>query len=79
MHQDFTQYIHSTFFVHDPEGFEAFQQALHKPLKKTIRINTKRSSIDSWKQEHDTWTLQSTRNARVFAVDRPENERYLAL
>jgi len=59
--KDFIDYIKKEFSFSDEE-VELFENALNTPLKKSIRINTNKISIEDFKvraQKND-WTLSST-------------------
>ena len=58
MKKDFLDYIQKTFDFHKDEMKE-FETALSKPLKKTLRVNTNKISIEDFKQlaKKHSWTL----------------------
>ena len=61
MKKDFLQYIEKTFEF-STEEMQEFEAALSKPLKKTLRVNTNKISIEDFKvlAEHNNWTLTPT-------------------
>lgn len=61
MKQDFLNYIQDTFNFPADE-MQDFEVALSKPLKKTLRVNTNKISIDDFKQlaEKNNWSLTET-------------------
>ncbi|USN59324.1 MAG: hypothetical protein H6767_04595 [Candidatus Peribacteria bacterium] len=61
MKQDFLNYIQETFDF-PPEEMEAFSCALSIPLKKTIRINTNKLSVEAFQKEAQKlgWRLSET-------------------
>jgi 16S rRNA (cytosine1407-C5)-methyltransferase len=61
MKQDFLNYISDTFNF-SPEELQDFQDSLSTPLKKTIRINTNKISIENFKKraEENNWILSPT-------------------
>lgn len=70
----FLSYFESEFFSEKKDEFLAFQSALLRPLKKTIRINTRRIGIDellSW-LGNEGWTFTPTEIPSVFQVDRED-------
>ena len=52
MKQDFLDYIQNTF-AFSPEEMQNFSYALSKPLKKSIRINTNKISVEDFKKLHN--------------------------
>ena len=58
MKKDFLDYIQKTFDFHKDEMKE-FETTLSKPLKKTLRVNTNKISIEDFKQlaKKHSWTL----------------------
>lgn len=64
MKQDFLDYIKQTF-AFSSEEMQDFQTALSKPLKKTIRINTNKISVEDFRvrtleSPDSSWTLTAT-------------------
>lgn len=61
MKQDFLHYIEETFHF-SPEEMQDFESSLSKPLKKTIRVNTNKISIEDFKTlaEKNSWILTET-------------------
>jgi 16S rRNA C967 or C1407 C5-methylase (RsmB/RsmF family) len=49
MKQDFLNYIQDTFEF-SPNEMNDFQAALSKPLKKTLRVNTNKISVEDFKK-----------------------------
>ena len=81
MRKDFIEYIKTEFGFNEKE-VEIFEEALRKPLKKSIRINTNKITIKDFKKKVEAkwWTLTSTSLWKnIFYVDRPEDERKIAL
>lgn len=75
MKQDFLNYIKQTFNFSDIE-MKNFEESLSKPLKKSIRINTNKISIENFKKIAETkwWKLTPTilwKN--TFYIDRFED------
>ena len=72
MKQDFLNYIQETFEF-SPDEMQDFQAALSKPLKKTLRVNTNKISIEDFKTlaTKQWWTLGETPLGKnMFYVDR---------
>ncbi|MCD5375481.1 NOL1/NOP2/sun family putative RNA methylase [Candidatus Gracilibacteria bacterium] len=72
MKQDFLNYIQETFEF-SPDEMQDFQAALSKPLKKTLRVNTNKISIEDFKTlaTKQGWTLGETPLGKnMFYVDR---------
>jgi len=61
MKQDFLDYIQETFNF-PAEEMKDFQTALSKPLKKTLRVNTNKISVDDFKKlaKGNNWALSET-------------------
>lgn len=61
MKQDFLDYIQETFQF-PAEEMKDFEVALSKPLKKTLRVNTNKISIEDFKTlaKNNNWTLTET-------------------
>ena len=75
MKQDFLNYISDTFNF-SPEELQDFQDSLSTPLKKTIRINTNKISIENFKKraEENNWILSPTSLWKnMFYIDRNED------
>lgn len=70
----FREYFRENFFADDPEGLDAFLEALTKPLPKTIRVNTTRISVEDFKARarKNGWILTPTDNPTVFRIDRTD-------
>ena len=74
MKKDFLQYIEKTFEF-STEEMQKFEAALSKPLKKTLRVNTNKISIEDFKvlAEHNNWTLTPTSLwSNMFYIDRED-------
>lgn len=74
MKQDFLNYIQETFQF-SPAEMQDFSGALSKPLKKTVRINTNKISIEDFKKIalENNWTLWETPLGRnMFYIDRDD-------
>ena len=74
MKQDFLNYIQDTFDF-DNEEMQDFEASLSKPLKKTIRVNTNKISIENFKKlaEKNNWTLSPTPLGKnMFYIDRED-------
>lgn len=58
MKQDFLNYIQETFQFQEQE-MKDFEAALNKPLKKTLRVNTNKISVEDFKALalKNNWTL----------------------
>jgi len=58
MKQDFIKYIKEEFDFSDTEIMK-LEEALKKPLKKSIRVNTNKISINNFKDlaQKNNWTL----------------------
>lgn len=77
MKQDFLNYIQETFEF-SPDEMQDFQTSLSKPLKKTLRINTNKISVEDFKKLviPQWWTLSETHlGNNMFYVDR-ENIKF---
>lgn len=61
MKQDFLNYIQETF-AFSPSEMTEFSHSLSTPLKKTLRINTNKISIEDFKKraKKQNWTLTET-------------------
>ena len=61
MKTDYLTYIKNTFDFSDTE-LQDFEKHLSKALKKTIRVNTNKISIDDFKAlaEKNNWKLEKT-------------------
>jgi len=80
MKKDFIEYIKNEFAFSDLE-IKEFEKALKMPLKKTIRVNTNKISIDDFKKiaKKNNWTLTKTLLWKnIFYIDR-ENAKEIAL
>jgi len=78
--KDFIEYIKKEFWFNDEE-VEEFEASLNTPLKKSIRINTKKISIEDFKKRatKNNWILTSTNLWKnIFYIDR-EDSRQIAL
>ena len=74
MKQDFLNYIKETFHFDDTE-MQEFESSLSKPLKKTLRVNTNKISIEDFKTlaHSNDWTLSPTPlGANMFYIDRED-------
>ena len=71
--EKFVEYFQQNFTWKEGE-FDTFLQSLGKPLKKTIRINTRKISVGDFlaRMQPQGWTLASTPNPVVFYVDREQ-------
>ncbi len=81
MKKDFVEYIKSEFGFTDEEVAK-FEEALKTPLKKSIRVNTNKISIEDFKKrvEAKWWILTLTSLWKnIFYVDRPTEELTVAL
>lgn len=69
----FLEYFKTNFVWREGE-FDDFLENLGKPLKKTIRINTRKISVEDFiaRMEPQGWTLTPTPNPIVFYVDRTQ-------
>ncbi len=75
MKQDFLNYIKQTFNFSDTE-MKDFEESLSKPLKKSIRVNTNKISVEDFKKIAETkwWKLTSTSMWKnTFYIDRFED------
>ena len=74
MKQDFLNYIQETF--HFPKSEMAdFEAALSKPLKKTLRVNTNKISVEDFKKlaQENNWELGETSLwENMFYIDRED-------
>ncbi len=80
MKKDFIEYIKKEFWFNDSE-IEKFENSLNTPLKKSIRINTKKISIEDFKKraKKNNWTLTPTNLWKnIFYIDR-EDSKEIAL
>ena len=80
MKKDFIEYIKNEFWFSDEE-LKKFEDSLNTPLKKSIRINTNKISIEDFKKRalKNNWTLTPTNLWKnVFYIDR-EDAKKLAL
>ena len=80
MKKDFIDYIKKEFGFDDQE-VEKFENSLNTPLKKSIRINTNKISIENFKKraKKNNWTLTPTNLGKnTFYIDR-EDAREVAL
>jgi len=78
--KDFIEYIKKEFWFDDKE-VEKFEASLNTPLKKSIRVNTNKISIEDFKTraKKNNWTLTSTNLWKnIFYIDR-EDSREVAL
>lgn len=76
MKQDFLNYIQETFHF-SPDEMKDFSDALSKPLKKTIRVNTNKISVNDFKKlaVENNWDLQETSLWKnMFYIDRTNTE-----
>jgi len=74
MKQDFLNYISETFNFSEQE-MDDFQDALSRPLKKTIRINTNKISVPDFQNlaEQNNWKLSKTPLGKnMFYIDRED-------
>jgi len=74
MKQDFLNYIQETFDFPADE-MKDFEAALSKPLKKTLRVNTNKISIEDFKHlaEKNNWSLtQTSLWSNMFYIDRED-------
>ena len=74
MKQDFLDYIQDTFNF-PAEEMQDFQSALSKPLKKTLRVNTNKISVEDFKNlaTKNNWTLSPTPLwNNMFYIDRED-------
>ncbi|MDD3645849.1 MAG: NOL1/NOP2/sun family putative RNA methylase [Candidatus Gracilibacteria bacterium] len=81
MKKDFVEYIKTEFGFSDEEVAK-FEEALKRPLKKSVRINTRKISIEDFKKKVEAkgWILTSTPLGKnIFYVDRPEEQLNIAL
>ncbi len=80
MKKDFIEYIKKEFGF-DEKEVEKFEASLNTPLKKSIRINTNKISIEDFKKRalKNNWTLTTTNLWKnTFYIDR-EDAREVAL
>jgi len=76
MKQDFLNYIVSEFNFSEAEILN-FEKHLNKPLKKSIRINTNKISIDNFKNlaKKNKWILSTTTLGKnMFYIDRDDTK-----
>ncbi len=61
MKQDFLDYVAETFEF-SPAEMQEFSESLSKPLKKTIRVNTNKTSVKDFTDlaTKNNWTLTET-------------------
>lgn len=74
MKQDFLNYIQDTFNFPEEEMKE-FQKALSTPLKKTLRVNTNKISVEDFKELalKNNWQLTETSLGKnMFYIDRED-------
>lgn len=74
MKQDFLNYIKETFDF-SSEEMQDFQQSLSRPLKKTLRVNTNKISLEDFRAlaEQQDWTLWETPLGKnMFYIDRED-------
>lgn len=74
MKQNFLDYICETFEF-SPKEMQEFQASLEKPLKKTIRVNTSKISIEDFKKlaKNNNWILSPTPLGKnMFYIDRED-------
>jgi len=74
MKQDFLHYIQETFKF-PSEEMKEFEAALSKPLKKTLRVNTNKISVEDFKllAENNNWDLGETPlGDNMFYIDRED-------
>jgi len=78
MKQDFLNYIRDTFGF-SPSEMTDFEHALSKPLKKTIRVNTNKISVNEFRDRShvrpvsESWTLTETPlGHNMFYIDRED-------
>ena len=72
MKQDFLNYIQETFAFESQE-MQDFEQALSRPLKKTIRVNTKKITLQDFQKraQDNNWELtQTPLGKNMFYIDR---------
>lgn len=75
MKQNFLNYIKQTFNFSDSE-MQNFEESLSKPLKKSIRVNTNKISVEDFKKIADAkwWKLTETiLGKNTFYIDRFED------
>ncbi len=80
MKKDFIDYIKKEFWFDDEEVLK-FEKSLNTPLKKSIRINTNKISIEDFKKraKNNNWILTSTNLWKnIFYIDR-EDAKEVAL
>lgn len=70
----FLNYFQQEFFLDNEVEFEAFTKSLLRPLKKTMRINTNKQSLDTFISNKTAvgWKFGKTPNGHVFHVDRED-------
>lgn len=76
MKKDFIEYIKNEFGFDDTE-VEKFEDSLNTPLKKSIRINTTKISIDDFKKRafKNNWILTATNLWKnTFYIDREDSK-----
>ena len=76
MKEDFIKYIKKEFSFND-EQIEEFKNSLEKPLKKSIRVNTNKISIEDFKKraEKNKWILEATKLWKnTFYIDRQNSK-----
>ncbi|MDA9129084.1 NOL1/NOP2/sun family putative RNA methylase [Candidatus Gracilibacteria bacterium] len=74
MKQDFLDYIQETFAFSDTEMSD-FEVALSRPLKKTLRVNTNKISVENFKTlaKENNWKLSETAlGQNMFYIDRED-------
>lgn len=75
MKSDFLNYIQSTFQF-SPEEMAEFEAGLSRPLKKSLRVNTNKVSLEVFKDstERKWWQLSPTEYGKnLFYIDRSED------
>lgn len=74
MNQNFSTYFQDTFFP-AKEDFDAFIGCLTKPIKRSIRVNTEKTTISDLKNrlERQGYILTPTFNPTIFYIERGED------
>ena len=74
MNQAFSTYFRETFFP-DQKDFENFVACLTKPIRRSIRVNTTKTSVQELKSrlEKQGYILTPTFNPTIFYVERGED------
>ncbi len=77
MKKDFIEYIKKEFGFDDAE-IEKFKSSLNTPLKKSIRVNTNKISVEDFKVRalKNNWTLSPTNLWKnIFYIDREDSKK----